>query len=117
MHLHNDYLREKQVRPPRTAEQYAHSQWMADIILHLRDDLILRDPLLAAQMPQAKDIKRWVLACYYPALADLEWPQAVFSLLQRLRVKSGINRTDRKVFATNALNQLRQSLGYQSTHH
>lgn len=81
---------------PLTQSRYArqaikrgsHFEWMVDIIMHLREDLLLTEQLSPDCAPGRRQIRRWVQDHYYPELSELSWYQAVMSLLLRIRSRS-----------------------------
>lgn len=66
----------------------SHFEWMVDIIMHLREDLLLTEQLSPECAPKRIQIRRWVQDHYYPELSELSWYQAVMSLLLRMRSQS-----------------------------
>lgn len=94
----------------------AHAQWLSDIINHLRDDLILLNKLPSNYPPSPIDIQIWVMESYCSGLAELEWQQAVTSLLLRIRAKGGEREKLKQKFVGLALTQLQRALGPALSH-
>lgn len=85
------------------------SEWLSQVICHLRDDL----KLCAApqELPQNQDICHWVAECYYPGLAELEWEEATRCVLIRMRGRNNQGSHRQTLFAELALSQLHRSTG------
>lgn len=94
----------------------SHFEWMVDIIIHLREDLLLTEQLPHTCAPSKNQIRRWVQEHYYSELSELSWHQAVRSLLLRIRSRSLIISNMNSQFTVLAMQHLQRSSSSNTWH-